>query len=61
MTTQEICTTHEAAHLLGVSHATILQWYRTGELTGYKLNPKRRRSHIRIHMSSVRTMLAERK
>jgi len=53
-------STREAAQRLGVSKMTVNRLYQTGQLTGYKLNPDKRNSHLRIYTESVEDMLRQR-
>ena len=61
MEERAVVTAKEAAELLGVSHTTISRMVRAGDLAGYKLNPGRRNSPLRIVLSSVQVILETRR
>lgn len=53
-------TASEAAAKLGISVMTISRLWREGYLTGYKLNPDKRNSPLRIYAESVEELLNKR-
>ena len=60
MVERETVTTKEAGELLDVSATTISRMVKAGDLAGYKLNPGRRNSPLRILLSSVHAILEAR-
>ena len=61
MEEREVVTAKEAGELLDVSATTISRMVRAGDLAGYKLNPGRRNSPLRIVLSSVQVILETRR
>ncbi|MCD2518454.1 response regulator [Massilia sp. G4R7] len=53
---EEVCSTKDAARLLGVSHRTVQLWVESGQLQAWKTPG----GHRRISMSSVERMIARR-
>lgn len=56
----ETLSTREAAARLGVHPNTILNWYKSGILRGYKLGPGKT-SDLRIEVASIKALEAQRK
>ena len=61
MEERAVVTTKEAAGLLGVSTTTISRMVTAKELEGFKLNPGRRNSPLRIYLDSVQAILDSRR
>ena len=59
--TNETVSTKEAAEMIGVSDQTIINWWKDGDIEGYKVNPSKSNSPIRISKKRVQQILAERK
>ena len=53
----ELLTRKEAAKLLGVSLPTILDWTKTGKITGYRISSRIRykRAEIETSLSQIKT------
>jgi len=59
-TDRETITTKEAAEMLGVTTVTVTRYVDKGDLEGYKVNPRRSNSPLRIYKDSVKALLRER-
>jgi len=60
MEEREVVTAKEAGKMLSVSPTTISRMVRAKELEGFKLNPGRRNSPLRIYLDSVQAILDSR-
>jgi len=60
MKTATTITTKKAAELLEVSDQTIINWWKENIIEGYKLNPSKSNSPLRIHTQSVEKILRAR-
>jgi len=61
MEERETVTTVEAGKMLDVSPSTISRMVKAGDLAGYKLNPHRRNSPLRIFLDTVDRILEARR
>jgi transposase len=57
---QETLSTKEAAEILEVSDQTIINWWKEGIIEGYKLNPSKSNSPIRVSKKRIEKILGER-
>jgi len=58
--TRTTLSTKEAAEMLEVSDQTIINWWKEGIIEGYKLNPSKSNSPIRVSKKRIEKILRER-
>jgi len=58
--TKTTLSTKEAAEILEVSDQTIINWWKEGFIEGYKLNPSKSNSAIRVSRKRIDQILRER-
>ena len=61
MEERETISATRAMQMLGLSRSSISRMVQKGDLEGYKLNPRRRNSHLRIYLDSVEEFLESRR